>query len=151
MLIDEDNIIESDIDRMMLESYGIDDCFVSDGMMNESLDRKPRLFGVDGFLVFDFDDTVNYILKDEIFNAVLEEFYDKSDSEGAFVIVGQWSSDFIKSNMEEFVLSLTKGEILKYDDFFREMSKKSENENLIMSIDSNDKRFDKMPKVVRIQ
>ena len=152
MLIDEDNIIEEDIDQMMLESYGIkDSSFIVNGTLNESLDKKPRLYGVDGFLVYNMEDTLEHILKDDIFDAVLEEFHDRADAEDAYVIVEQWSADFINNYVKDFLKGLTKGEELRYDELFRELAEKSDNDDLVRSIRSDDKRFGKMPKIVRIR
>lgn len=152
MFIDEDNIIEEDIDQMMLESYGIkDSSFIVNGTLNESLDKKPRLYGVDGFLVYNMEDTLEHILKDDIFDAVLEEFHDRVDAEDAYVIVEQWSADFINNYVKDFLKGLTKGEELRYDELFRELAEKSDNDDLVRSIRSDDKRFGKMPKIVRIR
>jgi hypothetical protein len=152
MLIDEDNIIEEDIDQMMLESYGIkDSSFIVNGTLNESLDKKPRLYGVDGFLVYNMEDTLEHILKDDIFDAVLEELHDRADAEDAYVIVEQWSADFINNYVKDFLKGLTKGEELRYDELFRELAEKSDNDDLVRSIRSDDKRFEKMPKIVRIR
>lgn len=152
MFIDEDNIIEEDIDQMMLESYGIkDSSFIVNGTLNESLDKKPRLYGVDGFLVYNMEDTLEHILKDDIFDAVLEEFHDRADAEDAYVIVEQWSADFINNYVKDFLKGLTKGEELRYDELFRELAEKSDNDDLVRSIRSDDKRFGKMPKIVRIR
>lgn len=152
MFIDEDNIIEEDIDQMMLESYGIkDSSFIVNGTLNESLDKKPRLYGVDGFLVYNMEDTLEHILKDDIFDAVLEEFHDRADAEDAYVIVEQWSADFINNYVKDFLKGLTKGEELRYDELFRELAEKSDNDDLVRSIRNDDKRFGKMPKIVRIR
>ncbi len=146
-----DEITESDIDRSMLESYGIDGEFFSDGTLNESIDRKPKLFGVDGFLVFNLEDTVERIFRDETFSAVLDEFHGKAEDFDAYELVAEWSVDFLKRFVLDWTSSLTKGEMLRYDEMFRKIAGEYGNDELVSWVKSDDKRFDKMPKIVRIQ
>ena len=148
---DIDGITESDIDQMMLESYGVEGEFFSDGTLNESIDRKPKLYGVDGFLVFNLEDTVERIFKDEVFDAVLEEFHGEADDDGAYVLVAEWSPDFLKRFALDWMSCLTKGEMLRYDEMFRKMATEYGNEDLESWVKTDDKRFEKMPKIVRIQ
>ena len=146
-----DEITESDIDRSMLESYGIDGEFFSDGTLNESIDRKPKLFGVDGFLVFNLEDTVERMFKDETFNAVLDGFHGKAEDLDAYELVAEWSDVLLKRFVFDWASSLTKGEMLRYDEMFRKMASEYGNDELVSWVKSDDKRFDKMPKIVRIQ
>lgn len=151
MPTDEIELTEGDIDRMMLESYGVSDSAPVFGeLLGESVSLKPRLFGVDGFLVFDSEDAIEHILKDGIFRAVMDEVHEKADSEGAYVISGLWSDGFVKDLVRTAIGELTKGEALKYDEFFRTLDDKY-GEGEFHSLKCDDSRFAKMPNVVRIQ
>lgn len=145
------DISEEEIDRAMLESYGVTDGTVFYGVLNESLVRKPRLFGVDGFLVFNLDDSVDYLLKDDALCAVLDEFAGKSYDEGSCAIACEWSPEFTKGLVRDWLMDLTKGEVLVYDEALRRVADDFGEDGLARSVKCDDRRFGIMPKIVRIQ
>jgi len=149
------NIIcdECAIDRMMLENYGIEVTEELGKRINESLARNDseKLFGIDGFLVFNTDDTADYVNDNDMFGCFVDDdFYPSLDSHEALCIIERWSPEFMTERLKDSLNSLDKGEILRYDDLFRGILELDNENTKGIRVRYDDGRFEKMPKIVRI-
>ena len=143
---------ESVIDRMMLESYGMT---VTDGLIqriNESTARSDneKLFGIDSVFVFGGGDAVEQICRNDVFEAYCDEIYEKLDVDEAALLLDMWCDELVSDKIREHLNVLDKGEIFRYDDFFRMLLSISGNEAVSSLVKSDDGRFDLMPHIVRI-
>jgi len=144
---------EIEVDRMMLESYGISITEDIDRRINESTvrDDKDKRFGVDFMFVFDADDACEDIERNDVFDYYLNnEIYAKLDSCMASRLIDMWQGDFVHDSLVNWLNDMDKGEVLRYDDFFRHLLAFSESDAVLSLVDSTDKRFELMPHVVRI-
>jgi hypothetical protein len=156
------------IDRMMLESFGVPitarvECMINESFRDSDGRRSTaKMFGVDMMLVFNLEYTVSDITEqNEMFGDYLDyEVYSKLDSCTALMVMDEGIDRRICELMRDFVDGLDKGEVLRYDDFFRDVFETDKFIRLVLgerfcddfarSVRSDDERFGMMPHVVRI-
>lgn len=143
-----------DMDRMILEECGYSEGSTRYRLIFENVvadDDNEKIFTIDKYRSYGIDDTVNEILKDEVFDEYWHKnIYDRlSDDEDARLLE-QWTPDFISEEVKKHLSKLNKVEKFYYIDFFRDILSKSENKEAVNLIDFNDKVFDEMPNVMRL-
>ena len=143
-----------DMDKMILEECGYSEGSPRYRLIFENVvadDDSEKIFTIDKYRSYGIDDTVNEILKDEVFDEYCHKnIYDRLSDEEDTRLLEQWTPDFISEEVKRHLSKLNKVEKFYYIDFFRDILSKSENEEAVNLIDFNDKVFDEMPNVMRL-